>query len=566
MSERHSWLLAAVADRVVHIWSRTNGTDELADGNSASVYNDYSWSYTPDSTAACRSLAWHPRSCKLATLHPTSKCPIHIQRVPVAAGESIESEQPKWLTDVMEDGDCLGHITCFAFPQRSGRFIALGRSNGVVTVHGMQKQPTVTIQFACFTRQITSASFTCIAWALNDSVLVAGALDGNVFVRPVTTVDSPWYCLPHPSRGPHSFQPSPCLSLHTCRADSTCIAAGFASGLVVVWRLQSPLSLCSDDLLCHLCVPETIDSLSSDFLSIASSPVDRHILITCGAPDLCLRIWNMERVESGLCTASLTRAIMPLNKTVGYCASDISPDGTLLVVGLANGFIQIYRIENLNQPEYEIRLPEDSPVVSLSFAITTQSYDEVKFSDSVSENPIIKRCSKRSPVPRKPLVNVTNTEEYSNASQSAEWSAVFHGISLPELSDISDSSSLRPSPSVEPVPPSSAQSKRNLTAHGFRVSPFGTTNAPSTLPMKPASAAPDGTVFNAFTSGDPCDAVRLDQFRAEIQMSHCNMLYHFSRLERKLESMFEHFSQSVLDLKKENNELRLELERRFRFY
>ncbi|OON18540.1 hypothetical protein X801_05604, partial [Opisthorchis viverrini] len=332
------------------------------------------------------------------------------------------------------------YSTCLAFPRQVGRFVAVGHSDGRAVVYDMRKQLTLRTRIELPSTSSSTLVPSCIAWAARDRLFVVGiknSPDLYVCLAASTEDTCPRFALlPHiPTMDiPCAQQNTICLTLRTCRLDSTLVAAGYSSGEIIIWQLDWPLSQNPGDHIFFRCHPR------HDLLSITWSPTDTYTLFTSGSPDLNLRLWSV--VPASFSGEPLKELVAP----------------------------------EINSPE-----------------LSDSDFHRTSLLDKPFSAPVVSRpCSIDQP-------------HVSSA-----------GLCVPQSR------------------PNTILSSQAIDA----CSAGATENSTGSLTKK-----------------------YLDDFRADIQLSHVNMLYHFSRLEEKVENMFERFSEALVELKKENDELRLQLDR-----
>ncbi|KAF8570865.1 hypothetical protein P879_00463 [Paragonimus westermani] len=570
MEESKQFYLAALFQNTVHVWTLPPATNVSCDSSNLPVL----CSYQSESASFCRGLTWHPCVCKLITLYPTLDNQIHVHRV-LRDHDHTDIERYRLLLPDSGEGslavdDKQTEATCIAFPQRSGRYLAVGRTDGLVDVYTLRRQLTPRVQLSYPISHSSSSVITCVTWAACDRLLIVGTQTGDLFASLAATTGNTrnemvvlFRLSPLPS--------APCLTLCAFTADSKLVAAGYTSGLVVILRLSWPISTRFSDHVIFRCMPTVDRSLFTDSVAIACSPTDPNLLITCGAPDLCLRVWRVDHSTSNS-TDQPQKLLTPSGNVSGYVTCALGPDGFTLAVGLLDGCVLIKNLRDLFSPGYKLVTGSVSPARLLSFAPMNHSTDEVKFTDSVhidsrasAELPDMFRSDSPDPLghtitrsDRKVCGDLTNLNESQASQACGKWTSIFQGISIPELSDLSDCGTFRhSSQSVSVHQSGSIIDDKSRFAHVNQDSPQVIN--PTLLPQAPISDKVDCLTGIA-------DRDQLEDFRTDIRLSHFNMLYHFSRLEHKIDRMFEQLSQTLTKLKQESDSLRAELDKRSYFY
>ncbi|KAA3679130.1 uncharacterized protein DEA37_0007964 [Paragonimus westermani] len=568
MEESKQFYLAALFQNTVHVWTLPPATNASCDSSNLPVI----CSYQSESASFCRDLTWHPCVCKLVTLYPRLDNQIHVHRV-LRDHDHTDIELYRLLLSDTGEGsstDRQTEATCIAFPQRSGRYLAVGRTDGLVDVYTLRRQLTLRVQLSYPVSHSSSSVITCVTWAACDRLLIVGTQTGDLFASLAATTGNTrsemvvlFRLSPLPS--------APCLTLCAFTADTKLVAAGYTSGLVVILRLSWPLSARFSDHVIFRCIPTVDRSLFTDSVAIACSPTDPNLLITCGAPDLCLRVWRFDHSTSNS-TDQPQKLLTPSDTVSGYVTCALGPDGFTLAVGLLDGCVHIKNLRDLSSPGYKLVTGSLSSARFLSFAPMNHSTDEVKFTDSVhidsrasAELHDMFRSDSLDPLghtitrsDRKVCGDLTNLNESLASQACGKWTSIFQGISIPELSDLSDCGTFKhSSQSVSVHQSGSIIDDKSRFAHVKQDSPQAIN--PILLPQAPIPGKVDCLTGIA-------DRDQLEDFRTDIRLSHFNMLYHFSRLEHKIDRMFEQLSQTLTKLKQESDSLRVELDKRSYFY
>ncbi|TGZ55601.1 hypothetical protein CRM22_010364 [Opisthorchis felineus] len=572
--------LAASSGHQLQVWSLAPANPESL--SSSTPYPPVSkpvWTFETTPALTC-DLMWHPRRCKLATLHSSSKSHIALYSFPGGEHElhyfSEDEAQQRLLGET--------HPTCsscLAFPRQVGRFVAVGHSDGRAAVYDLRKELTLRTRIDLPSTSSPAVVPSCIAWAARDRLLVVGVKNSpDLYVCLAASTEDTYpgfTLLPHiPTMDiPCAQQNTTCLTLRTCRLDSTLVAAGYSSGEVIIWQLDWPLSRNPRDHVFFRCHPRHVSAFFHDLLSVTWSPTDTYTLFTSGSPDLNLRLWSV--VPASCSCEPLNELVAPeINR--GYLTNDVTLDGFLLSTGLMNGRILLYNTRYLSAPICELSGFDGNPVRFLMFAFTNQPHDEVRFVSSLEHNKCVSsrttdkedsnlcgEVASYSTEVRGPLRNLSNIEDASVLKSIDGWSDVYRSISLPDSPELSDSDFHRTSLSDKPfaalvVSKPCSIDQPHVPSAGLFVPQSRSTTIPSSQTINACSAGATENCTGSLTKK------YLDDFRADIQLSHVNMLYHFSRLEEKVENMFERFSEALVELKKENDELRLQLDRRWYFH
>ncbi|KAF6773262.1 hypothetical protein AHF37_07930 [Paragonimus kellicotti] len=571
MGETKQFYLAALFQNTVHVWTLPPASIVLScDSSNLPII----CSYRSESASVCRGLTWHPCVCKVVTLCPRLDNQIHVHRV-LRDHDHTDIELYRLLLSDSEErsstvDDRLTEATCIAFPQRSGRYLAVGRTDGLVDVYTLRRQLTLRVQLSCPVSHSSSSIITCVTWAAYDRLLIVGTQTGDLFACLAAATGSIrnemvvlFRLSPLPSAS--------CLRLCTFPTDTKLVAAGYASGLVVILRLDWPVSIRFSDHVIFRCIPTVDRSLFTDSVAVACSPTDPNLLITCGAPDLCLRVWRVDYSTSNS-TDQPQKLLTPSGPVSGYVCCALGPDGFTLAVGLLDGCVHIKNLHDLFSPGYKLVTGGSAPARLLSFAPMNHSTDEVKFTDLVhidsqasAELPHMSRSDSPEPLghtitrsDRKVFGDLTNLDQSQASQACGKWTSIFQGISIPELSDLSDCGTFKHSPQSVSVHQSGSLLDDKLKFTHVKQ------DSPQILnPTLPSQALHSGKV-DCLTG--VVDRNQLEDFRNDIRLSHFNMLYHFSRLEHKIDKMFEQLSETLIKLKQENDSLRVELDKRSYFY
>ncbi|KAF7262573.1 hypothetical protein EG68_00164 [Paragonimus skrjabini miyazakii] len=382
MRESKQFYLAALFQNTVHVWTLPPASNVVSyDSSNLPVI----CSYQSESASVCRGFIWHPCVCKLVTLYPTLNNQIHVHRVLRDHDHTDIELYRLLLSDSGERNspvdDRPTEATCVAFPQRSGRYLAVGRTDGLVDVYTLRRQLTLRVQLSCPVSHSSSSVITCVTWAACDRLLIIGTQTGDLFACLAAATGNTRNEMVVLFRLP-PLPSASCLTLCTFTADTKLVAAGYASGLVVILRLDWPVSTRFSDHVIFRCIPTVDRSLFTDSIAIACSPTDPNLLITCGAPDLCLRVWRVDYSTSNS-TGQPQQLLTPSSTVSGYVTCSLGPDGFTLAVALLDGCVHIKNLRDLFSPGYKLVTGSSAPARLLSFAPMNHSTDEVKFTDLV---------------------------------------------------------------------------------------------------------------------------------------------------------------------------------------
>ncbi|CAL8072991.1 unnamed protein product [Calicophoron daubneyi] len=591
MYDERMLCLSAACGPAVHVLASSSSTDSVACSQDSNRLTEGfecgtpTYSYFPfGKDGAIRGMTWIPRSRKISALDSSGEF-IHIH--PVATENQREGKTHMLNFKPIHNGSLSSgevHGACFAFPQRSSRYIAVGKSDGVIDLYDFRKKLTLRSQFCCVTtsdrinmRDDEFPKPTCITWALNDTLLVVGNRTGSLCVFLAASPESEMKELTSPS----GYEKTSCRVVQTAQMDTRIVAAGYSSGSVVVWRMDWPLSdSAHEHILAYFSLPSftrTQNSLVQDTLSLAFSPVNPRLLGTAGLPDLRLRLWFVE--PSGSSHNAPIETLVPVEPSLGYVSVAMAPDKFTLATGLMDGQVWLYDMRNLSAPTRRIRL-KGFPVSMLSFTSVSCSVDEVRLQDTIgSQTEVTKENSSTSLADSLNPNCSPKDDTLTNASFriGSEYGSVLQEFTLSEASPNFDKTNDSPalpvetnkfttptfnSPDKSDLPVPSAHSVTNFDTDSFRTT------------VRPNSLAPSNSEFGQDPLLADSITTRLelllgkyqDNLERRLDRSFGQLTLHISNLQNEVKRASREFGDAILCLRRENQALRSELEKRCAFY
>ncbi|CAH8641835.1 unnamed protein product [Schistosoma rodhaini] len=593
--------LAAVQNSSVSFWSVLY--DKNAFGPSLSntdirnleIPDFPSLTYKPQMTVTCslRSIQWDPRSCKLAVIDHSGSA-IFFRRL--YAGKNLVYDQN---TSDITTFSLLSHnftATCIAFPQRSGRYIAVGTSAGPINLYKCQKQISFRSQLRVSNISPESSSSNemqprCVSWILNDRVVASGYSNGSIVLflaaSSTPTGECENFILPFPSYTNNSSLSTPaCNTLKTSRLDNTLLCCGYSDGSIILWNLHWPIIGDTHELILNHWDPKSFLSTSIKMnsceycMDIAFS--SDQLLFSAGAPDMNLRMWN----TSPSCLKPM-KTLSPVDEQHGYLSVDVASNTNILATGLANGNIWFYNILDFTSPIRCISSGSDVPICLLSFSFTYQNSDEVRFSspksnwpeslqdENLDARPHGNSTSVQSTVTdtllissRQPLHEVNNV---ITKCQPDTWASLFREFSVPDISLHSNSSMF---PSSDQCSVKSSWSEVNIDNVEKTVSLRPESNVDINLNKNQQLKSDYHSIKDTLNINsvnvtnewlDQYFNVRLRSMMSELNWSHNELLFKFTKLEWKVDQMCEEFRNVITQMKHENNLLRFALNQRSQF-
>ncbi|CAI2732023.1 unnamed protein product [Schistosoma spindalis] len=572
--------LAAVQNSSVYFWSVLHDKNAFKSSSSnTDIHNleipdSPSLTYKPQMTVTCslRSIQWDPRSCKLAVIDNSGSA-IFFRRLYTGKNHVYDQN-----TSDITTFSLLSHnftATCIAFPQRSGRYLAVGTSAGPINLYKCQKQISFRSQLRYSNINFESSSSNevqprCVSWILNDRVVAAGYSNGSIVLflaaSSTPTGECENFILPFPSHpNDNSLSTPACNILKTSRLDNTLLCCGYSDGSIILWNLHWPIIGHTHELILNHWDPKAFLSTSIKMnnceycVDIALSS-DR-LLFSAGAPDMNLRMWN----TSPSCLKPI-KTLSPINEQHGYLSVDIASNTTILATGLANGNIWFYNILDFTSPIRCVSSGLDIPIYLLSFSFIYRTSDEIRFSSPKSnwpenlqdENLDTKSYGNSTSVQntvtdtllissKQPFHEVTNV---ITKYQPDTWVSLFREFSVPDISLHSNSS----------IIPSSDQSSIKSNWSEGHID-----NVEKTVSLKPESNIDvninnDNINNNSFNITnewlDQYFNVKLQSMMSELNWSHNELLFKFTKLEWKFDQMCKEFHNVIIQMKHENNLLR----------
>ncbi|KAH8874444.1 hypothetical protein KSF78_0008374 [Schistosoma japonicum] len=595
-TDQHS-CLAAVQDSSVCFWSvlydkNSSGSPLPNTGiSSLEVSESPFLTYKPQlTTCSVTSIQWDPRSCKLAVIDNFGSA-IYFQRLFTKKSHGHDKNTSEITTFNLASQNYT--VTCIAFPQRSGRYLAVGISTGLIHLYRCRIQMSFHSQLRCNNITIENSSSNevqprCITWLLNDRVIAAGYNNGSIVLflaaSSTPTGECENFILPFPSYSSnHNCYSSPaCTTLKTFKKDNTLLCCGYSDGSIILWNIQWPIIGNTHEYILNHWDPKSFLSTTNNVKLCEYRVVDialfsDQLLFSVGAPDMNLRMWSI----SSSCSKPI-KTLSPIDEQHGYLSVDVASNTSILATGLINGNIWFYNVHDFSSPIRCICFGLDVPVRLLSFAFTSRSSDEVKFSSPESTYPtgstlqdgkcdvksrsdlalIHSAVNDTSSSSRKPLCEVTNV---ITKSKPETWASLLREFSVPELSLHSDSSLL----------PSSDQDSVKLS--WSEVNPDNLKNVllfKSELNQDDRSKNQKSESVDHHNIEDTVDvnsvkvthewldqyfSIRFRSMMYDLNWSHNELLFKFSKLEWKFDQMCELFRSIITQMKHENDLLRFAL-------
>ncbi|CAH8605099.1 unnamed protein product [Schistosoma curassoni] len=584
--------LAAVQNSSVHFWSVRYDKNVFESSLSnpgirnLEIPDSPSLTYKPQMTVTCslRSIQWEPRSCKLAVID-NSGSTIFFRRLYTGKNHVYDQNASDITTFSL-----LSHsftATCIAFPQRSGKYLAVGTSAGPINLYKCQKQISFYSQLRFSNNSERSSSNEmqprCVIWILKDRVVAAGYSNGSIVLFLAASGTSTGECenfiLPFPSYPENNNPSTPaCNIFRTCRGNNDSLYCGYSDGSIIIWYLDWPIVRPTEKLIFCRWDPKsflstTINTNNCEYcMDMALSIGGRFF--TAGAPDMNLRMWEASRLK-----LLPIKTLSPIDEQHGYLSVAVSLDTNILATGLANGNIWFYNIPDFTSPIRCVSSGLNIPISLLSFSFVYRTSDEVKFNSPKSnwleslqdENLDAKLYGNSTSVQsivtdtllsssKQPLHEVTNIiPKY----QPDTWVSLFREFSVPDISLHSNSSMF----------PSSDQGsiKSNLSEVNIN-------NVEKTVSLRPQSNIDVNVVnINQQLKSD-CHHlkdsvnlnsihitnewleqyfnVKLQSMMSQLNWSHNELLFKFTKLECKLDQMCKEFHNVINQMKHENNSLR----------
>ncbi|CAH8611665.1 unnamed protein product [Heterobilharzia americana] len=557
------------------------------------------------STFPLHSICWDPKSCKLAAIDKFGSN-VCFRRLSVGENSECETNTSNTLSFSLQSQDSVA--TCIAFPQRSGKYLAVGVNTGSVNLYNCHKQISFRCQLRCdsipcgnsYSREIQP---TCMSWALNDRIVASGYSNGSVILflsaSSTATGECENFTLPFPSNSGCSDSSIPaCSTLKTSTLDSTLLFCAYADGSIILWNIEWPVNgdACQrilnhwDPKVLALTNPLNLISCEHHVDLALSSPSD-GLLFSVGAPDLHLRMWNLSTSYSGP-----MKTLSPTDEQHGYLSVDVASNTSTLATGLVNGEVWLYDTRDLRSPTRCIYTGSNVPVYSVLFSLTFQSGDKVKFDSSKSHystslhegNSTTKLTDDKTSVcsafaadnplnsTRQPFSELTN--QATDQPQRRKWASLLREFPMPELSLSSD-------PSVSESMRDQGSEKLSFTDTKKEAIYFksefctddslnGTASSNKFLPIELLNHNNDGTTtketphisLNITTELlDQYFSARLGSVMSEINWLHNQLLFRYTKLEGKLDQISEQFHTAVLQMKRETDLLRYALNKRLPF-
>ncbi|CAH8605799.1 unnamed protein product [Schistosoma margrebowiei] len=585
--------LAAVQNSSVHFWSIRYDKNIFGSSNSdyrnLEIPDSPSLTYKPQMTVSCslRSIQWEPRSCKLAVID-NSGSTIFFRRLYTGKNHVYDQNASDITTFSL-----LSHsftATCIAFPQRSGRYLAVGTSAGPINLYKCQKQISFYSQLRfsnnCESLSSNEVQPRCVSWVLKDRVVVAGYSNGYIVLflaaSGTSTGECEHFILPFPSYANNNSPSTPaCNIFRTYTESSDLLCCGYSDGSIIFWRLDWPIVRHTQELI--FCrwdptsfLPTSINTNNCEYcMDIALSTGRR--LFTAGAPDMNLRMW-----DASILKLIPIKTLSPIDEQHGYLSVDVTLDTSILATGLANGNIWFYNILDFTSPIRCVSSGSDVPISLLSFSFAYRTSDEVKFSSPKSnkleslqdENLDAKLYGNSTSVQstvtdtllslsKQPLHEITNVIP---KCQPDTWVSLFREFSVPDISLHSNSSMF---PSSDQGSIKSSWSEVNID------------NIEKMVSLRPESNIDVNVVnINQQLKSDyhhnkdvvnlnsvnitnewleQYFNVKLQSMMSELNWSHNELLFKFTKLECKLDQMCKEFHNIINQIKHENNLLRYTL-------
>ncbi|CAH8863629.1 unnamed protein product [Trichobilharzia szidati] len=354
-------------------------------------------------------------------------------------------------------------------------------------------------------------------------------------------------------------------------------------------------------------------------ISIAFSSNNDQLLYSAGLPDFNLRVWD---ILSTSCQKQQqpVKCLSPEDELHGYLSVDVASRTHILATGLLNGEVWLYNVQDISAPIHCISTgSSDTSIRLLSFSSTLRGdVNEIDFSTTSSsqltnENSYSKSINSThltcNSLIRQPLSELTNirttaatttTETTEQVESQTTWAAMLHEFyqseSKSQITNISssnrslfDESPLRGGGSgdtsealtLDSINEQSTSALKSLTSHHeydsllkdnkSSIPPVpidGTsshhTTATTTTTTVDTEKLQDTLPTTTAASHIPIEAldkylsVRLGSMMSELNWSHNELLYKFAQLECKLDQM----NQLLLQMKQENDVLRVALTKR----
>ncbi|KAK4468788.1 hypothetical protein MN116_007959 [Schistosoma mekongi] len=589
--------LAVVQDSVVYFWSVLHNKNSSGcplpntETNGLEISESPFLTYKPQlTTCSITSIQWDPRSCKLAIIDNFGSA-IYFQRLFTKKNHGHNKNTSEIITFDLASQNYT--VTCIAFPQRSGRYLAVGISTGLIHLYKCRIQISFHSQLCCNNITIENSSSNevqprCITWLLNDRVIAAGYNNGSIVLflaaSSTPTGECENFVLPFPSDSSNhnSYSPPACTTLKTFKKDNTLLCCGYSDGSIILWNIQWPIIGDTRGYILNHWNPKsstTTNVKKCEYYVVDIALFSDRSLFSVGAPDMNLRMWSI----SSSCSKPI-KTLSPIDEQHGYLSVDIASNTSILATGLVNGNIWFYNVHDFSSPIRCIYFGLVVPVRLLSFAFTSRSSDEVKFSSPEStyhtgftlqnENYDAKShgnsalthsaVNDTSSSSRQPLCEVTNV---ITKSQPETWASLLREFSVPELSLHSDSSLL----------PSSDQDSIKLS--WLEVNPDNLENIlsfKSELNKDDLSKNQQTESIDHHNIEDTVDtnsvkithewldqyfSVRFRSMMSDLNWSHNELLFKFTKLEWKFDQMCEQFRSVIAQMKHENDLLRFALNR-----
>ncbi|CAH8540995.1 unnamed protein product [Schistosoma turkestanicum] len=589
--------LAAVQNSSVYFWSvfcdkNSSGSSSNTEISSLEISDSPSLTYKPQMTDTCvlRSIQWDPRLCKLAVIDHSGSA-IFFRHLYTGKNHEYDQNASDITTFSLLSQNFI--VTCIAYPQRSGRYLAVGTNTGLINLYKCRKQISFHSQLRCSNIDFESSSSNnvqprCISWILNDRVIAAGYSNGCIVLflaaSSTPTGECENFILPFPSYPNHRNCSTPaCNTLKTSRLDNTLLCCGYSDGSIILWSLQWPIIGNTKEYILNHWDPKSFLSIPVDIndceycidLALSSD----KLIFSAGAPDMNLRVWNI----SPSCLKPM-KTLSPADKQHGYISVDLASNTSILATGLANGNIWFYNTHNLTSPIRSVCSESNVPVRLLSFSFTYWNNGETRFSSPElnclstlpNENFDAKSHTKLTSVQsivtdtplsssRQPLHEVNNV---ISKYQPDTWASLFREFSIPDLSAHSNSSVFPPSDQSS-IKSGSSEVNIDNVEKTVSLKPDINLNRSQQLKSSDYHDVNDNLNTNSLNVTnewlDQYFNVRLRSMMSEMNWSHNELLFKFTKLEWKLNQMCEEFRSIVTQMRHENDLLRLALNQHSQF-